>query len=268
MPIKQRALSLALCALALLTGCQSDAVQEEIWELEEKSVAAFPDGETADRWRGYQDGLREPWVLYELSDGTVLLTEDDPAGPEGDAAYAALSEEVQAAVSAWCEREGRRYDLAALLGSCYARWQELGPEAFEPGRVTQTTSAVAAAEGVVYLVTTVDLAVDPAAGETAHYGAFFDRETGQRLELWSLFTVPEEEARMALASAAGDDPDVCRRLADAIDPGRVLFFAEHLEVEYPAGTFEELDTPYTLAVDYAALADVLAPRALPGGAGG
>ncbi len=86
MPIKQRALSLARCALALLTGCQSDAVQEEIWELEEKSVAAFPDGETADRWRGYQDGLREPWVLYELSDGTVLLTEDDPAGPEGDAA--------------------------------------------------------------------------------------------------------------------------------------------------------------------------------------
>ena len=268
MPIKQRALSLALCALALLTGCQSDAVQEEIWELEEKSVAAFPDGETADRWRGYQDGLREPWVLYELSDGTVLLTEDDPAGPEGDAAYAALSEEVQAAVSAWCEGEGRRYDLAALLGSCYARWQELGPEAFEPGRVTQTTSAAAAAEGVVYLVTTVDLAVDPAAGETVHYGAFFDRETGQRLELWSLFTVPEEEARMALASAAGDDPDVCRRLADVIDPGRVLFFAEHLEVEYPAGTFEELDTPYTLAVDYAALADVLAPRALPGGAGG
>ena len=87
--MKERVLSLALCGLCLLSGCQAgEAVQEEIWELEEEDAAVFADGQAADRWRGYQDGWREPWVLYQLADGTVLLQEDDIAGPEGSAAYA------------------------------------------------------------------------------------------------------------------------------------------------------------------------------------
>ena len=260
--MNHRVLSLALCGLALLAGCQAPAVQEEIWELEEKAVAAFPDGETADRWRGYQDGLREPWAVYELSDGTVLLLEDDPAGPVGSALYASLPEEVQAAVTAWLAEQGCRYDLPALLGECYARWQQ-GAGQFEPGRVGQSTSATAAGEGVVYFTTTVDQAADPAAGVSLRWGAAFDRATGQRLALWELFTAPEEQVRLALAAAAGDDPAIRQRLADAIDPERVLFFADHLEVEFPAGVFDGLDSAYILSVDYAALDGLLAARARP-----
>ena len=199
--MKERVLSLALCGLLLLTGCQNETVQEEIWELEAEDAAVFADGEAADRWRGYQNGLREPWVLYELSDGTVLLQENDTGGPEGSAAYAALSEDVQAAVSAWYQGEGARYDLTALLQACYDRYQAVGSEAFTPGLVAQTAAATALSEKAVYLVTTVEQAVDPAAGEMLRYGTAFDRATGQRLEVWSLFTKPEAEARLALAAA-------------------------------------------------------------------
>ena len=261
--MKQRVLSLALCGLALLSGCSQDTVQEEIWELEAEDVAAFPDGENADRWRGYKDGLREPWAVYELSDGTVLLLEDDPAGPEGDAAYAALSEEVQAAVLAWWQGGGRRYDLEALLAGCYARWQEQGAEAYQPGRVGQSLRAAAAGPGAVCFVLTVEEAADPAAGRSQRYSLLIDRETGQRLDVWSLFTVPEAEARQAIAAAAGDDPDVRQRLAAAIDPERVLFYPEWLEVEFPAGAFDGLDSAYILAVDYADLGGVVDSRILP-----
>ena len=186
--MKKRLMSLALCGLFLLAGCQNQAVQEEIWELEQDDVIVFADGEAADRWRGYQNGLREPWALYELSDGTVLLQENDLSGPEGSAAFAALSEEVQAAVSAWYQGEGARYDLTALLEECYARYQEQGGENYQPGLVAQTASATAASEDVVYLTTLVEQAADPAAGQTLRYGAAFDRASGQRLEVWSLFT--------------------------------------------------------------------------------
>ena len=179
--MKKRLMSLALCGLFLLAGCQNQAVQEEIWELEQDDVIVFADGEAADRWRGYQNGLREPWALYELSDGTVLLQENDLSGPEGSAAFAALSEEVQAAVSAWYQGEGARYDLTALLEECYARYQEQGGENYQPGLVAQTASATAASEGVVYLTTLVEQAADPAAGQTLRYGAAFDRASGQRL---------------------------------------------------------------------------------------
>lgn len=264
--MKQRVLSLALCGLLLLTGCQNQTVQEEIWELEAEDAAVFADGEAANRWRGYQDGLREPWVLYELSDGTVLLQENDIGGPEGSAAYAALSGEVQAAVSAWYQGEGARYDLTALLRACYARYQEQGSEAFTPGLVAQTAALPAASERAVYLVTTVEQAVDPEAGETLRYGTAFDRASGQRLEVWSLFVQPEAEARLALAAAAGDDPAIQERLAAAIDPQHILFYEDHLEIDFPAGAFEGLDTGYILSVEYAQLDGVLDPAALPGAA--
>ena len=122
--MKRRLLSLILCGLMLLGGCGRQAVQEEIWELEEKNVATFSDGETVDRWRGYfENGLQEPWSVYELADGTVLLTEDDVVSVESDTAgYGSLTEEVQAAVSAWYQGEGKYYDLSALLSASYTRW--------------------------------------------------------------------------------------------------------------------------------------------------
>ena len=223
--MKKRLMSLALCGLFLLAGCQNQAVQEEIWELEQDDVIVFADGEAADRWRGYQNGLREPWALYELSDGTVLLQENDLSGPEGSAAFAALSEEVQAAVSAWYQGEGARYDLTALLEECYARYQEQGGENYQPGLVADASED----------------------------------------EVWSLFTRPEAEVRLALAAAAGDDPEVQQRLAGAIDPGHILFYGDRLEIDFPAGAFAGLDTTYTLTVEYARLEGILDPWALPGG---
>lgn len=43
--MKKRLMSLALCGLFLLAGCQNQAVQEEIWELEQDDVIVFADGE-------------------------------------------------------------------------------------------------------------------------------------------------------------------------------------------------------------------------------
>ena len=133
--------------------------------------------------------------------------------------------------------------------------------------MAQTASATAASEGVVYLTTLVEQAADPAAGQTLRYGAAFDRASGQRLEVWSLFTRPEAEVRLALAAAAGDDPEVQQRLAGAIDPGHILFYGDRLEIDFPAGAFAGLDATYTLTVEYARLEGILDPRALPGGQG-
>ncbi len=262
--MKQRLIPLALCGLMLLAGCRRTAVQEEIWELEQENVVSFTDGETVDRWRGYQNGVRESWSVYELSDGTSILLEDDLSGPEGDAGYSALSEEVQAAVSAWYQSTGKRYDLPALLQAAYTCCKEQGKEQFQPGRVTQTIASTASNEQIICFVTSVDQAADPAQGETLRYSAFFDRASGQRLELWSLFTQPEAIVRQTLAAAASDDPVVQERLAAAIDPEHVMFLSDHLEVDFPAGAFEGQSSSYTLSVDYTQLAGVLDSRAMPG----
>lgn len=261
--MKQRMVSLALCGLVLLTGCQRSTVQEEIWELEQENVVTFSDGETVDRWRGYQNGVRESWSVYELSDGTTLFLEDDVAGPEGDEGYSALSEEVQAAVSAWYQGVGKRYDLTALLETAYNRYQEQGKEQFEAGRVTQSVASTASSDQAICFTVTVDQAADPAQGEQFRYSAIFDRETGQRLELWSLLPQSEAAIRQAIAASAGSDPTVQERLAAAIDPERVILFPDHLEVDFPAGAFEGQNIAYTLSVDYTQLATLLESYTLP-----
>lgn len=263
--MKQQMVSLALCGLVLLTGCQRSAVQEEIWELEQEDVVTFQDGEAVDRWRGYQNGVKESWVLYELSDGTTLLQEEDAAGPEGDTGYSTLSEEAQAAVSGWYQETGKRYDLTALLQAAYTRCQDQGKENFQPGRVAQSVGTTASNEQLIYFTTTVDQAVDPEQGETMRYGAIFDRASGQKVELWSLFTQSEASVRMALAAAAGDDPTIQERVAAAIDPERVIFYPDHLEIDFPAGAFEGLNISYVLTVDYTQLNGLLDSRALPSG---
>ena len=262
--MKRRLVSLGLCGLMLLTGCQRTAVQEEIWELEQENVVSFTDGETVDRWRGYQNGVRESWAVYELSDGTAILLEDDPAGPENDDGYKALSEDVQAAISAWYQSIGKRYDLPDLLQAVYTRCKEQGKDQFQPGRVTQTIASTASNEEVICFATTVNEAIDPEETQTIRYSAFFDRASGQRLELWSIFSQPEAEVRQAIAAAASTDPAVQERLAAAIDPEHVILLADHLEVDFPAGAFEGQSSSSTLSVDYTQLAGLLDSRAMPG----
>ncbi len=258
-------LSLALCGMLLLSGCESGAVpmQEEVWEMEAESVVTFPDGTAVDRWRGYLDGVRESAAYYELSDGTVLLIENDTIGPEADPGYAGLNEAAQAAVSAWQAEQGVRYDIAALLAQAYERWQAQGVD-YRPGRAAQETALTAAGEGAVYFTTTVTQAADPAQAETLRFGAAFDPETGERLDFWALFTRPEAAVREALAAAAGVEE--LPQLAALIEPERVLFYPEHLEIELPAGAAEG-QGGYTIALDYDVIDGLLAPWAEPGAAG-
>ena len=262
--MKRRLVSLALCGMMLLTGCQPTAVQEEIWELEQENVVSFTDGETVDCWRGYQNGVRESWAVYELSDGTVILLEDDPTGPESDDGYKALGEDVQAAVSAWYESTGKRYDLHPLLQAAYTRCKEEEKEQFQPGRVTQSIASTASNDAVICFATTVNEAIDPDQAQTVRYSAFFDRASGQRLELWSFFSQPEAAVRQAMAAAASTDPAVQERLAAAIDPEHVILLPDHLEVDFPAGAFEGQSSSYTLSVDYTQLAGLLDSRSMPG----
>ena len=80
-------------------------------------------------------------------------------------------------------------------------------------------------------------------------------------------TVEDLDTGRALSAAAGDDPEVQQRLADAIAPGHILFYGDRLEIDFPAGAFAGLDATYTLTVEYARLEGILDPRALPGGQG-
>ena len=109
----------------------------------------------------------------------------------------------------------------------------------------------------------MNLTLDPANGQETRLTAVFDRETGEPLEIWSLFTAGETEVRAKLA-AIGEE-GFRAELAAALDPERIVFYPEYLEVHFPAGTVAGQTQELILQWDYDQLGGLLQPWAVPEG---
>lgn len=235
--IKKIALLLAGCALAaVLGGCGLGVPQsKKVLEMEAEDVLVLPDGQTVDCWREYYEfqgtdtHLPSGWVDYCLEDGTLLLREEDllpPSLPE------TVPEQARQAIQTHYSRQGRLYSAESLLPQAYAAYQA-DPEGFENWSVWQNNWVVALAEQVVYLVTDVNLPLGGREQTSYQIGAAFDRTTGEKLSLWSLFTVPESEAKEALlAYLAPDDP--CRaQMLEHLTEEMVVIEEGHYSICYP-----------------------------------
>lgn len=91
----------------------------------------------------------------------------------------------------------------------------------------------------MYFTTTVFCSIDSGTAEETSLPAVFDRETGEKLDIWSLFAVPEAEARAALLDKMADGSDVPRtELEAAFRPEYIRFYSSglgrHLSPGYPA----------------------------------
>ena len=105
---KVRIAAVLFTASILLTACASKPQQEEekVTLVQEKAFV-FSDGNYVDLWQE-EFHWRD---LYRLPDGTELLTEQTPNGPErvyvgGTESFDDLSEAAQTAVLAYYQRQG------------------------------------------------------------------------------------------------------------------------------------------------------------------
>ena len=258
--------AIALAFLLLLAaGCADqprDSFTEDFEEdevrLTQEDAVNFSDGETADlyRWDAADSDV------YLLADGTRLLTVLDPAGPEqgtedsgGDAAQLDdLGDQARTAITAYYERQGVVYDVAdeaAKAYEAYLRCQDSGETYPEDRAIRQETSATFSNQQIICFQTTVSL---PSEGETARQlslSAVFDRETGETVNQWELFTAPEDEVRAWLAEmAAGEDAALVEEISSALEPEYILLFPDRLEVQIPAGALPGRETGYGIVIAY------------------
>ena len=228
------------------------------------------DGTGVEVWKNTFD------TSYRLPDGTLLLLERDPSGPDnvtvgGTENFDDLGPAAQEEILGYYDGQGLLYDLDALLEEAYGVYQE-DPDSFEGGMVEQRTHPTASGEEVVYYLTSVSL---PAAWDNDYgfiqyeirTGQAFDRETGEKLEGWSLFTCSPEEAVEAILDAAGvEDPTERADLAAYLEPEDLIFFSDNLEFNVPPSTFAWQKEGYFSG--YGAdltgtLRDLLKPGAVP-----
>lgn len=188
---------------------------------------------------------------YRLADGTELLEVDEPWGPEdyyvgGLESFDDLGEAAKEKVRQYYEDRGLLYDETEELERCYAAWKELGEE-FRSGHIQQTVTPGGSSQRVMYFTTELLRPKEygtPLQDSTSFQDAF-DRRTGERLDTWDLFAVPEAEVRSRLPELVDWDmaPAVREAMKEVMKPEWIQFTSDGLQIEYPAGSLpgEELD---------------------------
>ena len=217
-----------------------------------QNVFALSDGTEIDLIQ--YDSSPFAYNIYRLRDGKQLLRELPPSGPEnvsvgGVASFDDLSPAAQEAVSAYYDRQGLLYDIKQQVEAAYQAYRT-DPDS-PPFHVEQSISPSAASSRVLYFLTSVTMPGGNGSGKELRLGDAFDRETGARLPPLTLFSLPPEQVPEALVSLSKPENDTLHtEMLAAFRPEYLVFFPEHLELNFPRGTLPSQEYDYIAALDY------------------
>lgn len=227
---------------------ESDLVTADGWL--ERGAMTLSDGTAVDVMH------RGIWGdYYRLVNGTELLRfQEYTVSPGADG----ISDTAAERISAYYEGPGLRCDLSELVESAYADYLDGGDFSCHSTRHQPYMSAVS--ERVLYFcteffVTDAVISENSLVGTTYMFGDAFDRETGERLDIWSLFTVPEDEARSILAAAAGGED--AAGIAGKLGPDNIIVYDTNITLFFPPEAISGSDTPTLYIADLEELPDGL-----------
>lgn len=207
-------------------------------------AAALADGTKLDIWQYVGS------TAYSAEDGTELLKVAEPVGPEYTFS-SDLGETAQENITAWFEARGVLYDEQAELERACAAWSGAEDASdFQTWGLSQRIVPTALSEGVAYFLTTVERPVGNFVMEQQRIGSAFDRETGEYIEAWELFTCPPEEAvRRILDLSELTEPEQRAEMEAAFEPECLTFFEDRLEVSFDRGVLPSCESGFTLVLD-------------------
>ena len=262
---------LALCLSGLLlTGCggiHGPVKEEWEWKLKEEDALILSDGTAVDRWQKGYSG----YDFYKLKDGTELLREEHPSGPEnvyvgGRESFTSLPEHTAKAISAYYDDMGLLYDLETEVEGAYQEYltcQTEGEEFFSY-YLGQSTSLCASNERVVYFLTSVTLPLGGQCGMNYQVGAAFDRETGKVIPVWDLFTLPEEDVKALIVEEFAPRSEAERaEMLEKLTAEYLVFQPDSLNVFFPQGVISTQAHSSGVGIEYSELTGVLHDWAVP-----
>ncbi|MGI6026629.1 MAG: hypothetical protein ACOX7G_06645 [Candidatus Scatomorpha sp.] len=212
-------------------------------------AVSLADGTELDVWQ-YENA-----TAYAAEDGTELLKVAEPIGPadtyNNGLSLNDLGETAQANITAWFEARGALYDEQAELERAYAAWSGAEDASdFQTWGLSQRIVPTALSERVIYFLTTVERPVGSFVMEQQRIGSAFDRETGEYLEAWELFTCPPDEAVQRILDLSElTESEQRAELEAAFEPECLTIFEDRLEVSFERGVLPSCESGFTLVLD-------------------
>ena len=214
-----------------------------------RNVLELSDGTAVDMRDGPFD------IIYQLSDGTELLRVQAQNSPEnvyvvGKESFDDLSEEAKPKVLEFYAEQGLLYGVERGVEMAYQAYQSSG-EAFQAFYFSQEVGPTASNERLMYFITYALIPDDKGNSQELRLGAAFDRETGEHISDWELFSCSEEEAKKALLNIAQiSDSGLRAEMDSALLPEYIIFHPDHMEICFPVGTLPSQEYSYVLALEY------------------
>ena len=206
---------------------------------------------------------------FRRGQGQELLWVHDPGSPDqswtaGTESFTSLPAPVQARILEYYQEQGPLYEEQTELERAFRKYRQV-PEDFSPASLRQDTALISSSQGALYFLTSVYLPTDGRYGQELRLGQAFRRDTGEPLEAGDLFLCPPEEIAPRLLELADlSDPALRSEMEAAFSDRSLLFFPEHLEIAFPAGSLTSQEHSYLLGLDWdEELAALLQPWALP-----
>ena len=244
-------------------GYLADRICVESVELPQKYP--LPDGTGLTVRKDYN------FTIYIAPDGTEILREQDPIGPEnvsvgGIPSLDTLPDNTQTAILFYYEALGSRYDLDAELERAYQWYLESDSEnPFYSCMLSQDISPTAANNRLVWYAA---YTTTPADGKTHHQtqlNTVFDRQTGAVVDPADLFTCSESVSIEALLDASGmPDTELRQEMEKNFSFDYLTFESNTLGVCFPAGSLMGHPSgSYMLGIRYEDISHILHPWAIP-----
>ena len=182
-------------------------VAEHIWidSRLHRNVMQLSDGTPIDVWE------RNGWREYCLEDGTPLLVEDNPGTLENNSNWRELlySEEfpeaAQQGILRYYSELGNRYVIPTLLEDAYLVYSF--SEEFSNHSVSQYTGIEAWNDHIICCQQNLTIPQERTNGYADFFceGAVFDRQTGEHISNYDLFTITPEELEAYLLDILDSD---------------------------------------------------------------
>lgn len=212
---------------------------------------------------------------YRLTNGIELLRARKSEGPkdynffEGTESLKELNKEAQKNIIEFYRQQGELYDVPAELEKAYHDYcNQKDNIRFQTHHVSQEVVPTASGKSVIYFRTSVMLPVfeglseglsatyreDSTEGELVYYeyytGAAFDKETGEVIDNWNLFSCSPEKAIETILEIADVSSALRKEMKASFEPENMVFFPDSLEVNFPQGTLPSQENSYILGLDY------------------
>lgn len=269
---------LPLLALTLLLcGCseeQKSPYGDELFVLQQQDAYTMFDECQVSHWT--MGMMNQDYYCIQNEDGEMveILMVEHPTGPEGvrnnGLCYDDLGETAKAAIGAYYEEQGLLYDLAFEVENAYAEYErrENNKRLFNWHYISQTVWPTGGTEEVIAFCTELIAYRGEEDVRQEWYNVIFDRETGERISMESVFAVPLEEAKDLILDELmpeeleKDEKDLRKQMEDAFLVDYIKLMNDGIEVMFPVGTLDCKEKAFGGFIPAEKLEAVLQPWAM------